>query len=53
MVNNLDLFDITHNSMRVQWVPAEGASGYMILYAPLSDEGTSDEREVRERAKPT
>ncbi|KAM9495088.1 collagen alpha-1(XIV) chain isoform 1-T1 [Clarias gariepinus] len=47
MVNNLDLFDITHNSMRVQWVPAEGASGYMILYAPLSDEGTSDEREVK------
>ncbi|XP_046715076.1 collagen alpha-1(XIV) chain-like isoform X4 [Silurus meridionalis] len=47
MVNNLDLYDITHNSMRVQWVAAEGASGYMILYAPLSDAGSSDEKEVK------
>ncbi|XP_047015920.1 collagen alpha-1(XIV) chain isoform X3 [Ictalurus punctatus] len=47
MVNNLDLYDITHNSMRVQWVAAEGASGYMILYAPLSETGSSDEKEVK------
>ncbi|GAA6086399.1 collagen alpha-1(XIV) chain-like isoform X1, partial [Tachysurus ichikawai] len=47
MVNNLYLYDITHNSMRVRWVPAEGASGYMILYAPLSDQGSSDEKEVK------
>ncbi|XP_047675468.1 collagen alpha-1(XIV) chain-like isoform X2 [Tachysurus fulvidraco] len=47
MVDNLYLYDITHNSMRVRWVPAEGASGYMILYAPLSDQGSSDEKEVK------
>lgn len=53
MVNNLDLYDITHNSMRVQWAAAEGASGYMILYAPLSEAGSSDEKEVSECSKLT
>lgn len=47
MVDNLDLFEITHNSMRVQWSAAEGASGYMILYAPLDEAGSSDEKEVQ------
>lgn len=47
MVNNLELFDVTHNSMQVRWRGAEGASGYMILYAPLTEGDPADEKEVR------
>ncbi|KAG9281287.1 collagen alpha-1(XIV) chain-like [Astyanax mexicanus] len=47
MVNNLELNDITHSSMRVRWGVAEGASGYMILYAPLAEADVSDEKEVK------
>lgn len=47
MVDDLELFDITHNTMTVRWKGAEGASGYMILYAPLTEEEPSDEKEVR------
>uniref|UniRef100_A0A669DZ60 Collagen type XIV alpha 1 chain n=1 Tax=Oreochromis niloticus TaxID=8128 RepID=A0A669DZ60_ORENI len=46
-VNNLELFDITHSTMRVRWKAAAGASGYMILYAPLTEEDASDEKEVK------
>lgn len=46
-VNNLELFDITHSTMRVRWKAVAGASGYMILYAPLTEEDASDEKEVR------
>lgn len=45
-VRDLKVYDVTDNSMRAHWRDAEGASGYMILYAPLSSENT-DEREVR------
>ncbi|XP_045078029.1 collagen alpha-1(XIV) chain-like [Coregonus clupeaformis] len=47
MVNNLELFDITHNTMRARWRVAEGASGYMILYAPLTAGDEVDEKEVK------
>ncbi|XP_024865789.1 collagen alpha-1(XIV) chain isoform X3 [Kryptolebias marmoratus] len=47
MVNDLELFDITHSTMRVRWKPAAGASGYMILYAPLTEEDSGDEKEVK------
>ncbi|XP_062856462.1 collagen alpha-1(XIV) chain [Trichomycterus rosablanca] len=47
MVTNLELYDITHSSMRVQWRAAEGASAYMILYAPLSEGDATDEKEVK------
>lgn len=45
-VSDLELYDVTDNSMRARWGDAEGASGYMILYAPLISD-TVDEREVR------
>ena len=44
--NGLELYDVTHNSMRARWSKAEGVSGYMILYAALTDDGTSGEKEV-------
>lgn len=47
MVNDLELFDITHSTMRVRWKTAAGASGYMILYAPLTEGDAADEKEVR------
>ncbi|KAM6974892.1 LOW QUALITY PROTEIN: collagen alpha-1(XIV) chain [Tautogolabrus adspersus] len=47
MVNNLELFDITHSTMRVRWKTAAGASGYMILYAPLTEGDPADEKEVK------
>uniref|UniRef100_A0A3Q3WT58 Uncharacterized protein n=1 Tax=Mola mola TaxID=94237 RepID=A0A3Q3WT58_MOLML len=47
MVDNLELFDITHNTMRVRWKTADGASGYMILYAPLTEGDPADEKEVK------
>uniref|UniRef100_A0A3B3YGM7 Collagen, type XIV, alpha 1b n=1 Tax=Poecilia mexicana TaxID=48701 RepID=A0A3B3YGM7_9TELE len=46
-VNNLELFDITHSTMRVRWKIAAGASGYMILYAPLTEQEAGDEKEVK------
>ncbi|KAM6973005.1 collagen alpha-1(XIV) chain [Aplochiton taeniatus] len=47
MVNDLQLSDITHSTMRVRWKMAAGANGYMILYAPLTGGDPADEKEVK------
>nr|XP_061786873.1 collagen alpha-1(XIV) chain-like isoform X1 [Nerophis lumbriciformis] len=46
-VDQLDLSDPSHNTMTVRWRTAPGASGYMILYAPLSADELADEKEVK------
>ncbi|XP_068603529.1 collagen alpha-1(XIV) chain-like [Brachionichthys hirsutus] len=47
VVNDLELSDITHSSMRVHWKAAAGSSGYMILYAPLTHGDPADAKEVK------
>lgn len=46
MVKGLELYDVTHSTMHARWRSAEGASGYMLVYAPMSSE-TADETEVK------
>ncbi|XP_051921656.1 collagen alpha-1(XIV) chain isoform X4 [Hippocampus zosterae] len=46
-VTGLQLFDVTHNSIKARWDNVKGASGYMVLYAPLIDEGDLPDQEVK------
>lgn len=52
-VTGLQLFDVTHSSMKARWDSVDGVSGYMLLYAPLSDEGDLDEKEVHKERETT
>ena len=45
-VTGLQLLDVTHSTMKARWDSVEGVAGYMLLYAPLSGGGESDEKEV-------
>lgn len=46
-VTGLQLFDVTHSTMKARWDNVDGVSGYMLLYAPLTDDGELDEKEVK------
>lgn len=46
MVSDLELYDVTENSLRARWQAVPGASGYLILYAPLTEGLAGDEKEV-------
>uniref|UniRef100_UPI00398F75D5 collagen alpha-1(XIV) chain-like n=1 Tax=Pristiophorus japonicus TaxID=55135 RepID=UPI00398F75D5 len=52
-LNNLMIYDVTHNSMRIKWQPQEGATQYMILYEQVSSDETDEGKEVKVDAQYT
>ncbi|XP_048406558.2 collagen alpha-1(XIV) chain-like [Stegostoma tigrinum] len=46
-LNNVTIYDVTHDSMRIKWEPQEGATQYMILYEQVSNDGMDEGKEVR------
>ncbi|XP_067901672.1 collagen alpha-1(XII) chain-like isoform X2 [Heterodontus francisci] len=52
-VRNLDAYDITPTTMNVRWEPASGATGYMLLYAPINASIPTAKKELRVGADTT
>lgn len=48
-VTSLQLFDVTQSTMKARWNRVDGVSGYMLLYAPLTDDGDLDRMEVMKK----
>nr|XP_020464152.1 collagen alpha-1(XIV) chain isoform X3 [Monopterus albus] len=46
-VTDLQLFDVTHSSMKARWDSVDGVSGYLLLYAPPTADGDLDEVEIK------
>ncbi|CAL8337022.1 unnamed protein product, partial [Gadus morhua 'NCC'] len=46
-VSRLELLDMSPSAMRARWSAVAGASGYMLLYAPLTGEGDAEEKELK------
>lgn len=45
-VTSLQLFDVTHSTMKARWDSLDGVSGYMLLYTPITELDVLDEKEV-------
>ncbi|MEQ2227381.1 hypothetical protein ILYODFUR_037206, partial [Ilyodon furcidens] len=45
-VTSLQLFEMTHSTMKARWSRVDGVSGYTVLYAPLTDDGDLNNNEI-------
>ncbi|KAM6909847.1 collagen alpha-1(XIV) chain-like [Xenentodon cancila] len=46
-VTGLQLFDVTHSAMKARWDSVDGVSGYMLLYAPITELEDFDQKEIK------
>ncbi|XP_061572452.1 collagen alpha-1(XIV) chain [Cololabis saira] len=46
-VTSLQLFDVTHSAMKARWDSVDGVSGYMLLYAPITELEDLDQKEIK------